>query len=164
MAVRASARRWGINNLAALADYPGRVGGAKDPLAGRTADRPTAVRRLLRDRTGGWLELWSRWKRAAERKNGHYIVNGSKTFISNANRANFYTVFAVTEPGARHRGISCFIIEKDSPGVSVSRHFDKMGQRAADTAEITFENVEVPAENRLGEEGAGFIPGDEGVR
>ncbi len=92
----------------------------------------------------------------AERKNGYYVVNGSKTFISNANHANFYTVFAVTNPGAGHRGISCFIIERDTPGLSVSRHFDKLGQRAADTAEITFENVEVPAENLLGEEGSGF--------
>jgi acyl-CoA dehydrogenase len=93
----------------------------------------------------------------AERKNGHYVVNGSKTFISNANHANFYTVFAVTNPSAGHRGISCFVIERESPGLSVSRHFDKLGQRAADTAQITFENVEVPAENLLGPEGTGFM-------
>jgi acyl-CoA dehydrogenase len=93
----------------------------------------------------------------AARKNGSYIINGSKIFISNVNYANFYTVFAVTEPGKRHKGISCFIIERDTPGISVSKHFDKLGQRAADTAEITFENVEVPAENRIGEEGQGFM-------
>jgi acyl-CoA dehydrogenase len=93
----------------------------------------------------------------AERKNGSYILNGSKIFISNVNYANFYTVFAVTTPGARHRGISCFIVERDTPGITVSKHFDKLGQRAADTAEITFENVEVPAENRIGEEGQGFM-------
>jgi len=92
----------------------------------------------------------------SERKNGHYIINGSKTFISNANHANFYTVFAVTNPSAGHRGISCFVIERGTPGLSVSKHFDKLGQRAADTAEITFENVKVPAENMLGEEGTGF--------
>lgn len=93
----------------------------------------------------------------AERTNGHYTINGSKIFISNVNHANFYTVFAVTNPAARHKGISCFIIERDTPGINVSRHFDKLGQRAADTAEITFENVQVPVENRIGEEGMGFM-------
>jgi acyl-CoA dehydrogenase len=93
----------------------------------------------------------------AERKNGHYVVNGSKIFISNVNYSSFYTVFALTDPGARHRGISCFIIERDTPGIKVSKHFDKLGQRAADTAEIVFENVEVPAENRIGAEGQGFM-------
>jgi acyl-CoA dehydrogenase len=93
----------------------------------------------------------------AERRNGHYVINGSKIFISNVNFANFYTVFAVTDPGKRHKGISCFIIERDTPGIKVSKHFDKLGQRAADTAEIVFENVEVPADNRIGEEGMGFM-------
>jgi len=73
------------------------------------------------------------------------------------NYSSFYTVFAVTDPSKKHKGISCFVIERDTPGISVSRHFDKLGQRAADTAEITFENVEVPAENRIGEEGMGFL-------
>jgi acyl-CoA dehydrogenase len=92
----------------------------------------------------------------AERKNGHYIINGSKTFITNASHANFFTVFAKTDPGAGHRGMSCFIIDREMPGVSVGRKFDKLGQRASDTAEIVFENVEVPAENLLGKEGQGF--------
>lgn len=93
----------------------------------------------------------------AERKNGGYVINGSKIFISNVNYASFYTVFAVTDPSKRHKGISCFIIERDTPGIKVSKHFDKLGQRAADTAEIVFENVEVPAENMIGPEGMGFI-------
>lgn len=93
----------------------------------------------------------------AERRNGHYVLNGSKIFISNVNYANFYTVFAVTDPSARHKGLSCFIVERDTPGIKVSKHFDKLGQRAADTAEIVFENVEVPAENRIGAEGMGFL-------
>jgi len=92
----------------------------------------------------------------AEKKGDKYVLNGTKTFISNATVANFYTVFAVTDPDSGHRGISCFIVERDSPGLSVSSHFDKMGQRASDTAEISFENVEVPAENMLGNEGEGF--------
>lgn len=92
----------------------------------------------------------------AERKNGSYVINGSKTFITNASYADFYTVFAKTDPAAGHRGISCFVIERDTPGLSISKKFDKLGQRASDTAEVTFENVEVPAENMLGPEGSGF--------
>ncbi len=93
----------------------------------------------------------------AERVEGGYRVTGSKIFISNVNYARFYTVFAVTDPAARHKGISCFVIDRDTPGITVSRHFDKLGQRAADTAEITFENVFVPEENRIGAEGMGFL-------
>ncbi len=93
----------------------------------------------------------------AEKKGPKYILNGSKTFITNASYANFYTVFAKTDPSAGHKGISCFIVERDTPGLSVSKKFDKLGQRASDTAQITFENVEVPEENRLGPEGSGFM-------
>jgi acyl-CoA dehydrogenase len=92
----------------------------------------------------------------AEKKGGKYVLNGTKTFISNATVANFYTVFAVTDPESGHRGISCFLVERNSPGLSVSSHFDKLGQRASDTAQVTFEDVEVPAENMLGNEGEGF--------
>ncbi len=92
----------------------------------------------------------------AERKNGTYVINGSKTFITNASHANFFTIFAKTDPGAGHRGMSCFVVDRDTPGVSVGRKFDKLGQRASDTAEIVFENVEIPAENLLGQEGQGF--------
>jgi acyl-CoA dehydrogenase len=96
-------------------------------------------------------------KTRAEKKNGSYIINGSKTFITNASHANFYTVFAITNPEAGHGGMSCFIIDRETPGVSVSKKFEKLGQRASDTAEVTFENVEVPAENILGQEGMGFL-------
>lgn len=92
----------------------------------------------------------------AEKKNGHYVVNGSKTFITNASHAHFFTVFTKTDPNAGHRGMTAFIIERDRPGVSIGKKFDKLGQRASDTAEIVFENVEVPAENMLGQEGQGF--------
>jgi acyl-CoA dehydrogenase len=92
----------------------------------------------------------------AEKKNGHYLVNGSKTFITNASHAHFFTVFTKTDPSAGHRGMTAFIIERDRPGVKVGKKFDKLGQRASDTAEIVFENVEVPAENMLGQEGQGF--------
>ena len=93
----------------------------------------------------------------ADKQGDKYIINGSKTFITNASHANFYTVFAKTDPAAGHRGISAFIVERNSPGLTISKKFDKMGQRASDTAQITFENVEVPEENRLGPEGSGFL-------
>ncbi|MBZ0299282.1 MAG: acyl-CoA dehydrogenase family protein [Anaerolineae bacterium] len=92
----------------------------------------------------------------AVRTNGAYRINGSKTFITNASHASFFCVFAKTDPAAGHRGMSCFVVERDMPGVSVGRKFDKLGQRASDTAEIVFEDVEVPAENRIGQEGQGF--------
>jgi acyl-CoA dehydrogenase len=92
----------------------------------------------------------------AEKRNGSYIINGSKIFITNASHANFFTVFAKTDPNAGHRGMTCFIVDRETPGVKVGKKFDKMGQRASDTAEIVFENVEVPAENMVGQEGHGF--------
>ena len=92
----------------------------------------------------------------AEKKNGAYIINGSKTFITNASHANFFTVFAKTDPSAGHKGMTCFVVDRETPGVSVGRKFDKLGQRASDTAEIVFENVEIPAENLIGAEGQGF--------
>lgn len=93
----------------------------------------------------------------AEKRGSSYVINGSKTFITNASHANFFTVFAKTDPDAGHRGMTCFIIDRESPGVSIGKKFDKLGQRASDTAEIVFENVEVPAENLVGEVGQGFI-------
>ena len=92
----------------------------------------------------------------AEKKNGAFIINGSKTFITNASYAHFYTIFAKTDSSAGHRGMTCFIIDRDTPGLSVGKKFDKMGQRASDTAEIVFENVEVPEENIVGGIGQGF--------
>lgn len=92
----------------------------------------------------------------ADKKNASYVINGSKTFITNASYAHFFTLFAKTDPQAGHRGMTCFIIDRSAPGVSVSKKFDKLGQRASDTAEIVLENVEVPAENIVGEIGQGF--------
>ncbi len=92
----------------------------------------------------------------AEKKGSSYLINGSKIFITNASHAHFFTVFAKTNPDAGHRGMTAFIIDRNAPGVKVGKKFDKMGQRASDTAEIVFENVEVPEENRIGEEGQGF--------
>jgi acyl-CoA dehydrogenase len=95
-------------------------------------------------------------KTKAERRGDEYVLNGSKMFITNANHASFYVVFAVTDPSRGHRGISAFIVDRESPGLTVATHLDKMGQRATDTAAMSFDDVVVPVANRLGEEGEGF--------
>jgi acyl-CoA dehydrogenase len=84
-----------------------------------------------------------------------YVLNGSKCFITNGGYADYYTVYAKTDKEAGHRGISAFVVERDW-GVVVDKKEDKLGQRASNTATITFNDVEVPAENLLGEENKGF--------
>jgi alkylation response protein AidB-like acyl-CoA dehydrogenase len=85
-----------------------------------------------------------------------YVLNGSKRFITNAGVAQLYTVFAKTEPGAGHRGISAFVVEADAPGFEVGRIEPKMGIKGSTTGEIFFNDCRVAAENLLGEEGDGF--------
>ncbi|PWB35595.1 acyl-CoA dehydrogenase [Pseudomonas sp. SDI] len=86
----------------------------------------------------------------------HYVLNGCKQFITSGQNAGVVIVFAVTDPAAGKRGISAFIVPTDSPGYQVARVEDKLGQHASDTCQIVFENVRVPLENRLGEEGEGY--------
>ena len=74
----------------------------------------------------------------------------------NASFANFFTIFAKTDASAGHRGMTCFVVDRETPGLSVGKKFDKLGQRASDTAEVVLENVEVPAENVIGAVGRGF--------
>lgn len=85
-----------------------------------------------------------------------YILNGSKIFITNAGVADTYVVFALTQPELKHKGITAFIVEAGMEGFSVGKKEKKLGIRASTTAEIRFDDVRVPAENRLGEEGEGF--------
>jgi len=85
-----------------------------------------------------------------------YIVNGTKTFITNGSVASLYTVFATRDTSLRHRGIAGFIVPADTPGVSHGKKFDKMGQRASDTAEVIFDDVHLPRANLLGREDEGF--------
>jgi acyl-CoA dehydrogenase len=91
----------------------------------------------------------------AVKKGDKYVINGSKCFITNGGHADWFTVYAKTDPDAGHRGISAFVVEKDDT-VIVDKKEDKMGQRASNTATITFNDTEVPAENLLGEENKGF--------
>ncbi|WP_333861202.1 acyl-CoA dehydrogenase family protein [Clostridium sp.] len=86
----------------------------------------------------------------------HYILNGEKIFITNAGEADIYIIFAVTTPDIGTRGISAFIVEKDSEGFSFGKHYDKLGIRSSATGELVFNNVKVPKENLLGKEGEGF--------
>jgi len=95
-------------------------------------------------------------KTRAVKKGDKWVVSGSKCFITNGSHADWFTVYAKTDPEAGHRGISAFVIDADLPGVSVDKKEDKMGQRASDTATISFDEVEIPAENLLGEENHGF--------
>ncbi len=93
----------------------------------------------------------------ARRDGDDYILNGSKCFISNGGYADQFTVFATVDKGRRHKGITCFVVEGKAPGISVGKHENKMGQRASNTVSLTFEDVRVPAANRIGEEGQGFV-------
>ncbi len=92
----------------------------------------------------------------AVRRGDDYVLNGSKMFITNAGQAGWFTVFASTDKSAGHRGLTAFVVPKDADGVTIEKHLDKMGQRATDTSAIAFQDVKVPAGNRLGEEGEGF--------
>ena len=89
-------------------------------------------------------------------KGDHYVLNGGKIFITNAPKADTYVVFAVTTPDIGTRGISALIVEKGWKGFYFGDHYDKMGIRSSSTAELIFDNVEVPRENLLGKEGDGF--------
>ncbi|GMG76654.1 MULTISPECIES: acyl-CoA dehydrogenase [Priestia] len=95
-------------------------------------------------------------KTKAERKGDHYLLNGSKLFITNGGEADTYIVFAKTNPERGSRGMSAFIVEKTIEGFSVGKDEHKMGLHGSRTVQLHFENMQVPVENRLGEEGEGF--------
>lgn len=94
-------------------------------------------------------------KLRAEKRNDHYRLNGNKYWITNGPDADTLVVYAKTDPDAGSKGITAFIVEKSMKGFSTSNHFDKLGMRGSNTAELVFEDVEVPFENVLGEEGKG---------
>jgi acyl-CoA dehydrogenase len=98
----------------------------------------------------------ARIKTTALRRGDEYVLNGSKTFITNAGHAAWTVVFAKTDASKGHRGLSAFVVPMDSPGVAVEKHLDKMGQRSTDTSAFSLQDVVVPAANRIGEEGDGF--------
>ena len=91
-----------------------------------------------------------------EKHGDDFVLNGEKCWITNASFASFYVVFATSDPELRHRGIAAFIVDRDTEGLRVGKHEDKLGQRASDTAAVHFENVKVPKANLLAPEGQGF--------
>ena len=92
----------------------------------------------------------------AEKSNGHYILNGTKNWVSNGISSDIVIVFALTEKGIGHKGVSAFIIEKGTPGLSTGKKEEKLGIRGSDTCELYFENCKIPKENLIHEEGSGF--------
>lgn len=95
-------------------------------------------------------------KTTATDNGDHYILNGNKNWITNGNSASVYLVMAQTNREAGHRGINCLIVEKGMPGFTVGKKEDKLGIRGSDTHSLMFENVKVPKQNRIGEDGFGF--------
>lgn len=95
-------------------------------------------------------------KTKAVNKGDHYVLNGSKMFITNGGEADVYIVFASTDPSKGTYGISGFIVDKNTPGLIIGKDEEKMGLHGSRTVQITFEDMKVPVENRLGEEGEGF--------
>ena len=118
-----------------------------------TGDIITAIA-MTEPNTGSDL---ARVQTSALRENGHYRVNGSKTFITNGINADLVIVVAKTDPSLAHKGISLIVVERGMEGFKRGRNLEKIGLKAQDTAELHFDNVMVPAENLLGEEGCGFI-------
>jgi len=92
----------------------------------------------------------------AEDKGDYYLVNGTKNWISNAESGSVYLLMAQTHPELKHKGINALIVDKDTPGVTLSPHEDKMGMRSSDTHSVMFNDAKIPKENRIGEDGFGF--------
>ncbi|MCF8397154.1 MAG: acyl-CoA dehydrogenase family protein [Bacteroidales bacterium] len=92
----------------------------------------------------------------AEDKGDHYLVNGTKNWITNANCGEIYILIAQTHPEKKHHGINAFIVDKETTGISLAPHEDKMGMRSSDTHSVMFSDVKIPKENRIGEDGFGF--------
>ncbi len=95
-------------------------------------------------------------KTTAVEKDDHYLINGTKNWITSANAASTYIVFAQTHPEKKHKGINAFIVDKNTKGITLGPHEDKMGMRSSDTHSVMFTDVKVPKENRIGEDGFGF--------
>ncbi|MBI9087119.1 MAG: acyl-CoA dehydrogenase family protein [Desulfobacterales bacterium] len=96
-------------------------------------------------------------KTTAKRDGDVYLLNGSKTYITNGTQADFLTLLARTSDDSGHHCFSLFVVPTDLPGFAISKKLDKVGMRSSDTAELFFDNMAIPVENRIGEEGEGFI-------
>jgi acyl-CoA dehydrogenase len=153
---------WGCSGICTtllcngLASAPVAIAGSeelKKDYLGRLSEAPLLASFCLTEPDAG--SDVSGMKTTATKKGDKWVINGSKCFITNGGYANWYTVFAKTDKDAGHRGISCFVVPRDA-GVVVDKHEDKMGQRASNTATITFPEVEIPLGHLVGEENKGF--------
>lgn len=124
--------------------YLTRLGGDSRKLTALAATEPSAGSDLLG------------MKSRAVKKGGRYVLNGQKCFITNGAVADIITVYAYTDPTKGAKGMSAFVLEKGTPGLTYGRNENKMGMRGSVNSELFFEDVEIPVENRLGEEGDGF--------
>src|SRR5436189_5663464 len=139
-----------------LATAPVVIGGSeeiKKDYLGRLTEAPLLASFCLTEPDAG--SDVSGMRTTAVRRGDKYVINGSKCFITNGGHANWYTVYAKTDKDAGHRGISAFVVPRDA-GVVVDKKEDKMGQRASNTATISFNETEIPADNLIGEENKGF--------
>src|SRR5690349_21118354 len=139
-----------------LASTPVMLGGSEEikrEYLGRLIEAPLLASFCLTEPDAG--SDVSGMRTTAQRSGDKYVINGAKCFITNGGHANWYTVYAKTDKDAGHRGISAFVVPRDA-GVVVDTKEDKLGQRASNTATISFNDVEVPAENLIGEENKGF--------
>jgi acyl-CoA dehydrogenase len=153
---------WGCSGIATsifangLASAPLIIGGSdelKKEYLGRLIEEPKLAAFCLTEPDAG--SDVSSMKTTAVKKGDKWVINGSKCFITNGSYADWYTVYAKTDPEAGHKGISAFIVPRDA-GVVVDKKEDKMGQRASDTAMISFSDCEIPEDHLLGEENKGF--------
>lgn len=101
--------------------------------------------------------------RAKKQADGSYVVKGSKAWITNAGIADYYVVMAITDPDKGAKGISAFLVDAGTPGLIVDKEEDKMGMRSSDTHGLTFDDMKLPADALLGEEGKGFVYAMEGL-
>ncbi len=154
---------WGCSGIGTslmcngLATAPIALGGSdeiKKSYLGRLTEGPLLASFCLTEPDAG--SDVSGMKTNAVKQGDKYVINGSKCFITNGSHANYYTVYAKTDKEAGHRGISAFVVDRDLDGVTVDKKEDKLGQRASNTATISFNDVAIPAENLLGEENKGF--------
>jgi acyl-CoA dehydrogenase len=154
---------WGCSGIGTslmcngLAAAPVGLGGSaeiKKEYLGMLAEEPKLASFCLTEPDAG--SDVSGMRTSAVKKGDTYVINGTKSFITNGSHASWYTVYAKTDKDAGHRGISAFVVPRDAAGVTVDKKEDKLGQRASDTAMILFNDVEVPVGHLLGEENKGF--------
>ena len=143
-----------ISGLAALPVIVSGTEAQKEAYLGRLVDGKLAAYCVTEPGAGSDVAAI---KTTARREGDHYVLNGTKTFITGATVADWYAVFAYTNPDEPYKGMSAFLVDRDTPGLSVGQPFEKLGQNASDTAEVFLDNVRIPVENRLGKEGEGFL-------